>query len=263
MTQADQASEAAEAILRAELVFHCSNISEVHLCLKKHLGTNDNSKLFYDSLKIRKKLSLILFVTVLKERMNHKIKSSTAFPVVQFVLSSIFQMVVFSWDLVKDLYFLAYYIHFGQISATNLTSFDSQVLFILILSIVLPNILNMIVLLTVHLASVPSKARKLLICTVYFSVSLTSYALNRINYIKARKERSEEERKLTTSKDGKAQLEFLSKLEEQERELTSLQAKLKINEGIFESSLQTIILLVTVAVSLRYLCLELYQYFIY
>ena len=254
-----QASGAAKTILNAELNFHGRNIGEVHSCLKKHLGTNSAYWLFNKCLRDRKPILEFAKLRFLHELMDN-FKLTTTFSFGKFIFNSLIQIIVYSWDLVKDLYFLAYYSHFGQISISNFGSFDSQVLIVLIISITLPNLLNVVVLLKENLSTVPCKVRRLLVLIVFLSVSVTNYALNKIQYIKGRNQKSLE--KLTSSAKGRhsgdsqresVPLTLESKFQNQECQLTSLLAKLKINEGIFESSIQAIVLMITVAVSLRYI----------
>ena len=241
------ASEVARAIFKAEMVVHQRNVCEVHVCLKENMGTNRYSQLFLGYLRVKKHQIEVTKIQWL-QKLYDRLKILFASPTMKFIITSLVQIIIYSWDLVKDLYFLAFYIYFGQISILNLDSFDSQVLVVLIMSLVLPNLLNVVVLLTGNLASVPSRVRRLLVPIVFLSVSVTSYALNKIQYIKRKQQRQS----LELSSSGKRDyVQSQSTLEQHECLLMSLHAKLKINEGIFESSIQAIILMVTVAVSCR------------
>ena len=255
-------SEAAKCIFNLELDFHGRNVGEAHACLKKQFGTNSSSQLFYQSLWVRKPIQFSKLI-FLKKMLNHY-KQMAAFQIAKFIFTSILHIIAYSWDLVKDLYFLAYYSHFGQISITNFGSFDSQVLIVLIISVTLPNVLNVLVLLRENLSAVPSKVRRFLMLVVFVSVSVTSYALNKIQYLNGRKQKLSEEqypsaasrRDLLNSQSKRLTSKCQSRLQQKECQLRSLHAKLKINEGIFESSIQAIVLMITVAVSLRYIFLE-------
>ena len=218
---------------------------EVHTCLKIHLGTNSTTRLFYECLRSRPTKTYFPKFVFVREVINN-CKQTVAFATTKFIITSIIQIIVYCWDLVKDLYFLAYFYHFGQVS--DFGSFDSQVLVVLILSIVLPNMLNVAVLLTDDLALVPRKVKILLAFIVYLSVSVTSFVLNKIQYMRGKPQKPNVKQ---AASNGRVSIESKSILEE--CQLRSLHAKLKLTEGIFESSIQSIVLMITVAMSLRYL----------
>ena len=157
------------------------------------------------------------------------------------------QNVVYSWDLVKDIYLLSVYFLFVDLS--NFYYFDSQVVVILLMSICIPNLLNIILLLTEKIDSVPPIVRGVLIPIVFLSVAVTNYALNKIQFVKESRQWLWKEPQSTNERE---KFESYSMLKNQESQLTVLNAKLKITEGIFESSIQALVLMVTVATSLRY-----------
>ena len=71
-------------------------------------------------------------------------------------------------------------------------------------------------------------------------------------FIKEKKKLGIELQQFSASEE--VQLEPLSRLEHQECQLTTLLAKLKKTESVFESSLQGIILILGVTTSIRYVC---------
>ena len=176
--------DTASAIFRAEVDLHQCNNGEAHVCLKKHLGTNSDSRLFYQYLKARKP-SWRNFRGINKLQEVISIVQQTAvYSIAKFFVSSMLQNFVFSWDLVKDIYFLTFLIP----KLSNFYSFDSQVVVILILSICIPNILNILLLLTEKMDSIPSIVRGILVPIVFLSVAVTNYALNKIQFIKERRQ---------------------------------------------------------------------------
>ena len=240
--------DAASAIFRAEVNLHEGNHGEAHVCLKKHLGTNSDSQLFCQNLKA-KKSSMQKFHGIDKlQEVIGSVQQTAAFSIAKFIVSSMLQNVVFCWDLVKDISLLYYYFLFIDLS--KFYSFDSQVVVILLLSICIPNILNIILLLTENMDSVPPILIGVLVPLVFLSVSVTNYVLNKIQFIKEWRQRYQIE---PHSRNERAKLESLSILKKQESQLTILNSKLKITEGIFESSIQALVLMITVAIILRYI----------
>ena len=81
---------------------------------------------------------------------------------------------------------------------------------------------------------------------VYVSQSSISYVINKIQFV-----RGKLEQKLSSSITLEMQTETITRLEEQEIYLRKLHAMLKTTEGVFESSIQVIVLVLTVALHFR------------
>ena len=81
---------------------------------------------------------------------------------------------------------------------------------------------------------------------VYVSHSSISYVINNIQFV-----RGKLEQKLSSSITLEMQTETITRLEEQEIYLRKLHAMLKNTEGVFESSIQAVILVLTLALHFR------------
>ena len=99
--------DAASAIFRAEVNLHEGNHGEAHVCLKKHLGTNSDSQLFCQYLKARKPSSRKFHGIDKLQEVIGSVQQTAAFSIAKFIVSSMLQSVVYSWDLVKDIYLLS------------------------------------------------------------------------------------------------------------------------------------------------------------
>ena len=232
--------EMSKTIFVTEAYIHRGNISEIYACLKK-LGTNSNTQFFFQCLINRR---------FIYQDQLEQLKSTTLFAIAKFIFISVIQIIIYSWDVVKDLYFLAFYCSFGQISEKQFSSFDSQVFLVLIVSILLPNLLNIVVLLLDNQGIVLVRVRKCLVLMVFLSVSVTSYVLNKTRYMMERLKGITVE-SLASSVERKQTSDSQLRLAQHEYLLMSLNAKLKTNEGVYESTIQAVILMVTVAVRLR------------
>ena len=233
--------EMSKTIFVTEAYIHRGNISEVYVCLKKKLGTNSDTQFFFQCLINRR---------FIYQDQLEQLKSTTLFAIAKFIFISVIQIIIYSWDVVKDLYFLAFYCSFGQISEKQFSSFDSQVFLVLIVSILLPNLLNIVVLLLDNQGIVLVRVRKCLVLMVFLSVSVTSYVLNKTRYMMERLKGITVE-SLASSVERKQTSDSQLRLAQHEYLLMSLNAKLKTNEGVYESTIQAVILMVTVAVRLR------------
>jgi hypothetical protein len=205
-----------------------------HQCLKKKLGTNEKSEEFYNLLKANVKF----------EQMKKNILKKYSFGLeklgllIQNTLKIALHLGVYSWDLIKDVYFLVAYTKFFPISMNPFNSFSFQIFLILLLSILVPVLLNIVVILTEKTAKLTQKGKLILGTFSLVSQPVISYAKGRLQMQKEKK----------TGDWTKP----ISKLDENLHYLDKLLARLRTNEGIFESSIQSLVLLIAIALTLRF-----------
>jgi hypothetical protein len=161
---------------------------------------------------------------------------------IQNTLKIAIQLVFYSWDLIKDIYFLVAYTKFFPISRNPFNSFSFQIFLILLLSILVPVLLNIMVILTEKTAKLTHKGKIILGTFSMLSQPIIAYAKGRLQMLK-------EKRPGYWTKP-------ISSLDENLHYLDKLLARLRTNEGIFESSIQAVVLLIAIAFTLRFvLCI--------
>ncbi len=109
---------------------------------------------------------------------------------------------------------------------------------ILLMSICIPVLLNLIVILIESPKKVKTKGKIILASISFLSQSVVGYVKTRLQIVNEKKNSNFKELGEGT-------------LEEEIRDLEKLQAKLKINEGIFESSVQAAVLLIAITFHFR------------
>jgi len=250
---ANEATETAKMIFKLELQRHKGDEKETHQCLKHHLGTNENTQAFYSL------LSTSQYFEWLKKKIMHQklferiltfYKSSEFALNCQNILRIILQLILYSWDLIKDVYFLIVYTQFFPVSRNDFNTFGFQIFFLLLLSILVPIVLNLFVLLLESPAHLTLKGKLILVSFSYVSQPAIGYAINRIQLTKGKI--LKRYRKWSLHEHSENLVETISKLEQQSQQLAKLQSKLRLNEGIFESSIQAIILLIVITIHFRY-----------
>ena len=244
-----QASEAAKVLSNYELYFHKGSVVNTHLCLKKQLGTGKNASTFYKLLSARKSKGLLLKF-VLKLKLVRRLHEAGVFLFVKFCFSVLVHLILYTWDLVKDIYFLVVYSQFFPVERNDFDSFGFQMFFILLLSILVPNLLNGIVLLADNQTGLSGKERSLLLAFVFVSQSVISYSTTKIGYLKDKLAKGWQSS--SPAVDGSTRLcQPLTQLEQRANRLARLQAKLRTIEAVFESSVQALVLLITIAIHFR------------
>ncbi len=243
----------AKVLFKLELNFHKGKKEEIHRCLKQQLGTNENTQAFYSLLS-----SKTIFGWLKKKIMQIKIfrriylwwKRSLFVLQCHSLVKIIIHLLVYSWDLIKDVYFLIFYTNFFPISRNDFHSFGFQVFFILMLSILIPNVLNVFVLLAESPRHLTMKGKIILLCFSMVSQSTIGYAISRLHLTKEKLRKIYG--KLPLHQHSENLIQNILKLEEQSQRLVKLQSKLRTNEGIYESSVQAIILLIVLAIHYRF-----------
>jgi len=248
-----EAMETAKIIFELELQFHEGHEKETHQCLKQHIGTNENMQAFYSLItssenfgRLKKKILHHGFV----ETILAFYKSSNFALNCQNILKIILQLILYSWDLIKDVYFLIVYAQFFPVSRNDFDTFGFQIFFILLLSILVPIALNLFVLLLESPAHLTLKGKIFLVSFSFVSQPAIGYVINRIKF--AKEKILKRYRKLSLHEHSENLVETISKLEQQSQRLAKLKSKLRLNEGIFESSIQALILLLVIAIHFRY-----------
>ena len=240
----------ADAFFELELNFHRGNHLETHQCLKHHLGTNEHTGMFYQLLSengdgIMQKMFKLTPLSYICDWVK---TSNFALLLITSVKISA-QIIAFSWDLLKDVYFLIIYNQFFPISRNSFESFGFQTFFILLLSIIIPNVLNIITLMVESSDSLPAKGKLLLVLFVFVSPSVIGYAIHKIQTVKAKLKRAISSFKF--DENPEILTDWLSRLQQKINQLGSLVIHLRTNEAIFESSIQAIVLLIAIGINFR------------
>jgi len=251
-TTAAQSSRIAANLFHLELAFHKRNATEAHLCLKSNLGTDESSKLFYHLLSLRSfkfgAFGAFLRIRVV-EIVQDFLRTSSTISFVNMCLKIAFQLFVHSWDLIKDIYLLFVYSEFVRLSIDAFASFGFQTFIILSTSIVIPNILNIVYLVSEKSGFLQTRARLLLIIFAPVSQSVIGYTINRIQF--AKKNLQIEYSKFAPEHRHQMLAESIRTFEKTVYNLSHLQAKLRTNEGTFECSVQALVLIIAIAIILR------------
>ena len=223
------ASETAKLLFQLELNYHKGDARQTHECIKNQLGTNEKAAEFYAALKTKKS-----FLKLLKDKINRKLSFANRAYVSLFknILKIVIHLFVYSWDFIKDVYFLIAYTKFFPVSRNPFSTFGFQIFLVLLMSIIIPYALNLIVILTAKLSL---KGKLILGSFSMLSQPIIAYTNNRLQI-----QREKETNKHTL--EGMA--ESISKLDK-------LQSGLRTNESIFESSIQAIVLLIAIALNFR------------
>ncbi len=222
------ASETAKLLFQLELNYHKGDAKQTHECIKNQLGTNEKSEEFYAALKAN------AFLEMLKDKINRKwsFANRTYLSLFKNILKVIIHLCVYSWDFIKDVYFLMAYTKFFPVSRNPFSSFGFQIFLVLLMSIIIPNVLNLIVILTAKLSL---KGKVILGSFSMLSQPIIAYSQNRLQI-----QRERETNKTT-----------LEEMAERISKLDKLQSRLRTHESIFESSIQAIVLLIAIALNFR------------
>jgi len=222
------ASETAKLLFQLELNYHKGDARQTHECIKNQLGTNEKSAEFYAALQVNG------FLEMLKDKINGKfiLGHKTIFSLFKNILKIVIHLCAYSWDFVKDVYFLIAYTQFFPVSRNHFNSFGFQIFLVLLMSIIIPNALNLIVILTAKLSL---KGKFILGSFSMLSQPIIAYSHNRLQI-----QRERETNKTT-----------LEEMAENISKLDKLQSRLRTHESIFESSIQAIVLLIAIALNFR------------
>jgi hypothetical protein len=223
------ASQTAKLLFQLELNYHKGDAKQTHECIKNQLGTSEKATQFYNALKTKKS-----FLVLLKDKINRKwsLVNRTYVSLLKNILKIAIHLCVYSWDFIKDVYFLIAYTKFFPVSRNPFNSFGFQIFLVLLMSILIPNVLNLIVILTAKLSL---KGKVILGSFSMLSQPIIAYTNNRLQI-----QREREKNKYT-----------LEEMAESISKLDKLQSRLRINESIFESSIQAIVLLIATALNFR------------
>ena len=250
----------AKCLFRLELEFHGGNIQETHACLKKHVGTNEISQTFYQLLaspdEPKGLISRLWNQSAAKVLLN-KLAQSKVGLYLKHGLKLLAQIFYHSSDLIKDIFFLIIYSQFFPVSRNDFDTFQFQLFFILLLTIVLPNLLNIVVLLLESPSHLTVRGRVVLVMFCSVSQTVLGYATSKMRFAQEKLLMSYSE---LTSQQSMNLTEKLKRLEIKICSLARLQSKLWLNEGVFESTVQALILLIAIAMRFRYAIKSLPQH---
>jgi hypothetical protein len=222
------ATDTAKLLFQLELNYHKGDAKLTHECIKNQLGTNEKSAEFYAALQAN------AFLEMLKDKINRKwsFANETFFSFIKNILKIVVHLILYSWDFIKDVYFLITYTKFFPVSRNPFNSFGFQIFLVLLMSILIPYALNLIVILTEKLSL---KGKVILGSFSLLSQPIIAYSHNRLQIQRERE---------TNKNTSEEMAENISKLDK-------LQSRLRTNESIFESSIQAIVLLIAIALNFR------------
>jgi hypothetical protein len=222
------ASETAKLLFQLELNYHKGDARQTHECIKNQLGTNENSEKFYGLLEPS------TLIELLQDYINRKwsFANKTVFSLFKNILKIVIHLILYSWDFIKDVYFLIAYTKFFPVSRNPFNSFGFQIFLVLLMSILIPNALNLIVILSTKLTL---RGKVILGSLSMLSQPIIAYTQNR----------------LQIKMESKTNKNTLEEMAESISKLDKLQSQLRTNESIFESSIQALVLLIAIALNFR------------
>ena len=240
----------AECLFKLELKIHEWNVGEVHSCLKNHLGMTESTQKFYQLLGDSGEAKGLTVIYSAARRLVNAINQSSIGITTKHAVKLWTHLVAYSWDLIKDIYFLVIYSQFFPISRNNFDTFQFQLLFLLMLSILLPNVLNIIVVLCESPNHLSRRGKILLITFASVSPSVLGYAISKVQMTKEKMQLHYSKLELGAAQTKTWMMKFKS-IEHQGCSLARLQSKLWLNEGMFESTIQAMLLLIAIAMRFR------------
>ena len=244
----DSATFGAEAkyLFKLELEYHNWHTRDAHSCLKRHLGTNENTQKFYAHLGCSREVHGLVNSSLWKNivQIYHLINKSSFGVTMMHAIKLLAQLIAHSWDMIKDVYFLIIYSQFFPISRNSFSTFPFQLFFLLLLSVLLPHLLNIVVLIFESPTYLSRKGKMILIIFASVSHTVLGYAINKIRMTKAKL-------KMASEYQNKKLMKTLKAMDQQSYSLARLQSKLWLNEGVFESTIQALLLLIAIAMRFR------------
>jgi len=245
-----------------EMKYHDENELNLYKCVKFHLGTSKKTFWFLklgkmlqsEKTKIHNVKSQLLRFGPIKKLLKVKNIKSVSVTTQNYLLTGI-QIVFYFTDLIKDLFLIITIARFVPFSLSSLDSFGFQIFFLLLLSIILPECINAVTMLTSNDLSVCKNSAKIyLACLPPILSALSLYISSRY---KSKKD-------LMYQKKDKNLDDFLSNfqtlrkrlmyLEEKENYWHDISVRMRRNENVFEHTLQVIVLIIFTAPRKATLC---------
>ncbi len=119
-------------LFKQEVQYHKKNMMEVHLCIKKHFGTNDTTKHFYSLVKV--KYSRGILRNILQKMKLDKNKTWVLF---KNAAAAMAQITFYYIDLIKDIVFITFFFEFLP-KTFSVNTFEYNLFFLLCFSVLLP-----------------------------------------------------------------------------------------------------------------------------
>jgi hypothetical protein len=107
-------------------------MTEVHLCIKKHFGTNETTKHFYSLVKV--KYSRGILRNILQKMKLDKNKTWALF---KNSAAAMAQITFYFIDLIKDIVFVTFFFEFLP-KTVSVNTFEYNLFFLLCFSVLLP-----------------------------------------------------------------------------------------------------------------------------
>ena len=234
-------------IYNFEKAFHKGNSIDFHNCIKKNLGTNHHTHLFYQLNKpISYKEKLINLLSKIKPllKLLNAFRQSPASIWIKHGVLGIFRIITYYVDLVKDVLFIIVYLQYVPLSTTDLLSFNNIVFVILCTIVCLPLVANFILL------AINSPLNFIRATSVRFAFAALSPLVPAISvYIGVRNDilKDLEVQQINPNKNvSSTTLSKITFYESTSRKWKKLLAKQKLNENIFENNIQVFLLLIII-----------------
>jgi len=243
----DEAREIAVNFFNFEKKHHKGNLQALHLCLKEHLESNQNSNLFYGLIEpvslpdlIQHKIDLCLKVT------NISLKKMI---IVKDTIFAFIRIIFYYTDLIKDMVIIFLFIQYFPESETDFSSFPIQVLILLCVSVALPAIVNQILMLCDNplQKGTSKKLRILLQIFAPLAPAISVYVHARLSNRKKLVLTTKSKQQHITDHDVFLELHNQSfELESESQKWIKFLSKLRLSENVTEHVIQTIFLIIVI-----------------
>ncbi len=122
-------------LFKQEVQYHKKNMTEVHLCIKKHFGTNEMTKHFYSLVKVKYSRGIVQKI-LQKMKLDFLDKKKT-WVVFKNAAAAMAQITFYYIDLIKDIVFITFFFEFLP-KTVSVNTFEYNLFFLLCFSVLLP-----------------------------------------------------------------------------------------------------------------------------
>jgi hypothetical protein len=252
--------EIAKAYYQLEMKYHEENELDFYKCVKLHLGTNKKAFWFLNQKKsqseernaqnIKSKLQHFGPVKKILKLKNMNFVSVT---IHNFLLTGA-KIVLYFTDLFKDLFLIITIARFVPLTLTSLDSFAFQVFLLLLLSMIVPECINVVTVLSTNdrpMCNTCLSSKIFLSCMPPILPALSLYICSRykskMEFLCQREELKVKNVDDDFFVDYQTLRKKLSNLEEKETYWCDISVRMRRNENVFEHTLQAIVLVIFTA----------------
>jgi hypothetical protein len=250
LMEEEKAQDIAKEFYKLESKYHSGCKENIYTCIKRNFGTNENSKHLFKCIEQKPK-QCNLFKKVIHTVVIHfwKIPCSQRVCFIVLVCAKLFS---YYTDLYKDIYILVKFSKFVPISTLKWNSYGFQVFIVLIVSVTLPVIVNLFAL------TYGKKCLQLKSKIISFGILLYSplvpavivYFISKLNFVSKQIKTLHKNQKTPKSMYISPSIEKLSKNNNLIEQRSRLLAELRSNENATEHLIQSLVLILIIAVKL-------------